>query len=90
MNEKEQYIALINEIIQKQSVILGPQIAILKAQSVPGIVVDSNGKVTDIGDAIPPADILQKLIDHYVELSGQIVKNAMDPLFAKYPQINVK
>jgi hypothetical protein len=46
--KKNNTLLLINEIIQKQSVILGPQIAVLKAKSVPGITVDSNGKVTDV------------------------------------------
>ncbi|MBX4197835.1 hypothetical protein KW782_00690 [Candidatus Parcubacteria bacterium] len=88
MNEKEQYIALINEIIQKQSLILGPQIAVLKARGVSGITVTDEGKVTDI--SVDPAEALQQLIDHYVELSGQIVRNAMDSVFAKYPSINLK
>ena len=39
MTEKEQYVALISEIIKKQSVILGPEIAILKARSVSGLIV---------------------------------------------------
>jgi hypothetical protein len=88
MSEKEQYTALINEIIQKQSVILGPQIAVLKARSVPELNVSDEGKVTDIND--DPGIALKKLIDQYVELSGQIVKNALGPVFAKYPSINVK
>jgi hypothetical protein len=77
--EKEQYISLINEIIQKQSIILGPQIAILKARAADGLRVGDDGKVTDItGD---PSECLHKLIDHYVELSGQIVRNALIPIF---------
>ncbi len=87
MNEKEQYSALISEIIKKQSVILGPEIAILKARSVPGLMVDNDGKVTGVGDN--PKDTLQTLVDRYVELSGLIVKNALGSIFAKYPDINI-
>ena len=87
MTEKEQYVALISEIIKKQSVILGPEIAILKARSVSGLMVDNDGKVTGVGDN--PKDTLQNLVDRYVELSGLIVKNALGSIFAKYPDINI-
>lgn len=87
MNEKEQYIALISEIIKKQSLILGPEIAILKARSVPGLMVDNDGKVAGVGDN--PKETLQSLVDQYVELSGLIVKNALGSIFAKYPDLNI-
>lgn len=87
MDEKEQYLALITEVIKKQSVILGPEIAILKARSVTGIMVDNDGKVSGIGDN--PKAALQSLIDVYVELSGLIVKNALGSIFAKYPDLNI-
>ena len=85
MEDKNQYLGLLSEIIGKQAVILGPDIAILKARSVAGLVVDDSGKVTDIkGD---PAQAVEQLIDSYVELSGQIVKSALSSIFTKYPQI---
>jgi hypothetical protein len=84
MPEKEQYIELISEIIKKQSVILGPEISILKARSVPGLLVDNDGKVGDDAQAT-----LQKLVDKYVELSGLIVKNALGSIFARYPDLNI-
>ena len=87
MNEKEQYTALISEIIKKQSLILGPEIAVLKARSVPGLMVDNDGKVTGVGEN--PKETLQNLVDQYVELSGLIVKNALGSIFAKYPDINI-
>lgn len=88
MDENAQYVALISEIIKKQSVILGPEIAILKARSVPGLMVDNDGKVTGVGDN--PKETLQNLVDRYVELSGLIVKNALGSIFAKYPDLSVK
>ena len=87
MTADEQYSALISEIIKKQSIILGPEIAVLKARSVPGIMVDNDGKVTGVG--ANPKETLQKLVDQYVELSGQIVKNALGSIFAKYPDLNI-
>lgn len=85
MEEKEQYKALMSEVIQKQSIILGPEMAFSRAKGVEGLSLSDDGKVTDIqGD---PQTILEKLIDQYVELSGLIVKNALSSVFLKYPTI---
>lgn len=82
---KEQYKKLLSEIIAKQAVILGPQIAVIKARNVPVLEVSDEGEVLDIkGD---PQEAVEKLIDVYVELSGMIVKNALGSIFAKYPTI---
>jgi len=87
MENKEQYLSLISEIIKKQAVILGPDIAILKARSIPGLVVDDSGNISDIkGDG---KQVIQSLINVYVELSGQIVKNALSSVFDKYPGIGL-
>ena len=85
MDQKEQYKAVMSEIIAKQSVILGPDMAIARAKKVSDIEVGDKGEVVDIkGD---PADALKHLVDTYVELSGQIVKNALGSIFMKYPDI---
>jgi len=85
MEDKEQYKEIITEIIKKQAVILGPQIAVLKARGVNGLDITDEGDVTDITGN--PHAALQSLIDQYVELSGQIVKNALGSIFIKYPSI---
>lgn len=85
MDQAEQYKAVMSEIIVKQSIILGPDMAIARAKKVADIEVGDKGEVTSVkGD---PADALKRLIDTYVELSGQIVKNALGPIFTKYPDI---
>lgn len=85
MNERDQYKALMSEVIKKQIVILGPQIAVFRARSVAAIEVDDTGSITNItGD---PSDALEKLINAYVELSGQIVRNALGSIFTKYPAV---
>ena len=82
----EKYKALLSEIIAKQSIILGPQISILKARNVLGLTINDEGKVVDIkGDG---SVVLQQLVNTYVELSGMIVKNALGSIFEKYPEIN--
>ena len=85
MDQIFQYVSLMSEIIAKQSIILGPDIAILKAHNVSGLVMDNKGKVIEIKGE--PEVVLQKLINEYVELSGMIVKNALGSIFEKYPDI---
>lgn len=84
-DSRKQYLSLLSEIIAKEAIVLGPDMAILRAKGVEGLIVDNNGKVTDIkGDM---DQTLMKLVDGYVELSGQIAKNIIDPIFENYPQI---
>lgn len=80
------YKKLLTDIIQKQIVILGPDIALMKARAVPGIEVDAEGNVTKIAGS--PSESLRQLIDEYVALSGLIVKTTMEPLLSKYPEIS--
>ncbi len=85
MNQEEQYKAVISEIIAKQSLILGPEMAIMRAKKIREIIISPEGKVVEVkGDS---SDALKKLIDVYVELSGQIVRNALTPIFIKYPEV---
>lgn len=86
MEEKKRYKALMSEVIAKQAIILGPEIAVLKARNVSGITVDDNGIVTDV-TGNNPSQILKKLVDEYISLSGEIVRNVMKPIFDKYPEI---
>lgn len=79
------YKQMLSEIIKKQIVILGPQIAVLKARGVEGLKVSDEGDVIEV--AGPEQIVLQKLIDAYVALSGEIVKNAVNSIFEKYPSI---
>ncbi|OGE81907.1 MAG: hypothetical protein A3H72_02500 [Candidatus Doudnabacteria bacterium RIFCSPLOWO2_02_FULL_48_8] len=87
MASPEDYKNLINEIVAKQILILGPDIVLMKAKNVSGLRLSDRGEVLELqGD---PQEILQKLIDEYVTLSGQIVKNILSPVFAKYPDIKI-
>lgn len=80
------YGLLISEIIKKQSVVLGPQIALSRARSIGGLRVDDEGNVLDLGGN--GEEKLRTLIEAYVALSGEIVKNTIEPLIKKYPGIN--
>ncbi len=88
MNGKEEYKNLMTEIISKQSLILGPEIAIMRARGVKNITITEKGVVENIeGDH---KEALQHLIDQYVELSGQIVKVTLGSIFQKYPTVDKK
>lgn len=87
MANESDYKNLITDIIAKQTVILGPDIVLLKARSVAGLKIDDSGKVESISGN--PEEVLQNLINEYIALSGQIVKNILTPVFAKYPDIKV-
>ncbi|MDP3987809.1 MAG: hypothetical protein Q8P80_01555 [Candidatus Levybacteria bacterium] len=78
-----EYQKLLTEVIKKQIIVLGPDITLAKARNVPGLSVADDGTITAIsGD---PQQITQKLIEQFMELSGQIVKKTMEPLLANYP-----
>ncbi|HYC79410.1 MAG TPA: hypothetical protein VEC17_00085 [Candidatus Binatia bacterium] len=87
MASQEDYKNLINDILEKQAIILGQDIVMLKAKNVTGLSLGSDGKVDKITGN--PEEVLQKLVDEYIALSGQIVKNILNPVFAKYPEIKV-
>src|SRR4030067_2958632 len=74
------YKQLITEVIKKQMVILGPNITLAKARNVSGLTITDDGTVTDLkGD---PQELIQALIDQFVQLSGLIVKKTMEPLLS--------
>ena len=81
----ENYKGLMTDIIAKQTAILGPDIALLKARNVQTIAVSDDGTVTEInGD---PKNALGELVDEYVKLSGEIVRSTLTSVFAKYPEL---
>jgi glycine cleavage system H lipoate-binding protein len=86
MSDPQQYKTLMSEIVAKQIVLLGPAVAISKARNVEDIVVSEEGEVIEINGDLE--NTLRKLINQYVELSGQIVKNALGLMLEKYPTIN--
>lgn len=77
------YKKLLTEVIKKQIIILGPDITLAKARNVPGLTIADDGTVTQL--AGNPQELIQKLIDQFMELSGMIVKKTMEPLLANYP-----
>lgn len=83
MQPEQDYKKLLTDVIKKQIVILGPQITLAKARNVKGLTIADDGTVTDMQG--PPQELIQLLIDQFVQLSGLIVKKTMEPLLSAYP-----
>lgn len=77
------YRTVISQVIKKQIVILGPDITLAKARNVKGLSIDAQGNVIEISGS--PQEVIQELINQFVELSGLIVRKTMEPLLANYP-----
>lgn len=83
MEPGQDYKKLLTDVIKKQIVILGPQITLAKARNVKGLTITDDGTVTDMQGQ--PQELIQGLIDQFVQLSGLIVKKTMEPLLSVYP-----
>jgi len=84
-SQMEDYKRLINELVQKQMIIIGPQIALDQAKRVSGLSVDAAGSVIALsGD---PYLVVKNLIDEYSSLSHPITHSIMCSLIEKYPSL---
>ena len=83
MDQQTDYKKVLTEVIKKQMIILGPDITLAKARNVHGLTIANDGTVTDIQGH--PQELIQALIDQFVQLSGLIVKKTMEPLLSVYP-----
>lgn len=79
----QDYKQLLTDVIKKQIVILGPQITLAKARNVKGLTIGDDGTVTAMQGS--PQELIQDLINQFVQLSGEIVKKTMEPLLSVYP-----
>jgi len=85
MPEGEEYKKMLTDLIQKQMVVLGPNIALDKARKVSGVKINNDGSVLDIsGD---PQMVLKGVANEYMTLSGQIAQMTLNSLLQKYPLV---
>jgi len=85
MPDHEQYKQMLTDLIQKQMVVLGPNIALDKARKVSGLKISDDGTVMDIsGD---PQMVLKGVATEYMQLSGQIAQMTLNSLVEKYPSL---
>lgn len=87
MSASGDYEKLISEIIGKQKEILGTDVALRTAAKVKGLKISADGQVVGLGGE--GEEILRQLVEAYIALSGEIVKNILTPVFAKYPEIKL-
>ena len=85
MQDQTEYKKMLTDLIQKQMVVLGPNIALDKAKKVQGLQVSDDGTVLDMdGD---PQMVLKGVANEYMALSGQIAQMTLNSLLEKYPQV---
>ena len=87
MPDQVEYGQMLTDLIQKQMVVLGPNIALDKARKVPGLKVSDDGTVLEVsGD---PQMVLKGVANEYMQLSGQIAQMTLNSLLEKYPQMKM-
>ena len=85
MSDQEEYRKMLTDLIQKQMVVLGPNIALDKAKKIAGLKVTDDGTVLDMdGD---PQAVLKGVANEYMALSGLIAQMTLNTLLEKYPSI---
>lgn len=85
MSDQEEYKKMLTDLIQKQMVVLGPNIALDKAKKIAGLKVADDGTVLDMdGD---PQAVLKGVANEYMALSGLIAQMTLNTLLEKYPTI---
>ncbi len=85
MPDQAEYKKMLTDLIQKQMVVLGPNIALDKARKVSGVKVSDDGTVLDM-DGDPPM-VLKGVANEYMALSGQIAQMTLNSLLEKYPSM---
>lgn len=77
-NTATDYQKVLTEVLQKQIVILGPTITLIKARNVEGVNIDDSGRVISLdGDGHA---LSVKVLEQFRELSPLLVKKTMAPL----------
>jgi hypothetical protein len=78
-------------IVQKQAEIIGLNMALAKANAVPGMLVDGLGNVLKYNT--DPVDLLHLLIRQYMNLSGEAAiifsKEAVKDIVAKHTDLSL-
>lgn len=73
---------ILSALIQKQMLILGPNVAVGRARRVKNLTVSDDGKVTDIKGDVSAAS--QELVNEYISLTGDVTKTLFETLLKNY------
>ena len=85
MPDQNEYKKMLTDLIQKQMVVLGPNIALDKARKVVGLKINDDGSVVDVQGDLQM--VLKGVANEYMTLSGQIAQMTLNSLLEKYPQV---
>lgn len=87
MDSLSQYKAILTDLIKKQIIMLGPNVALAQARRVEGLIIDDDGAVKEIQGN--PQEILTKVAKQYMALSGAIAQMTLESIIAKYPGVKI-
>lgn len=87
MDPKLQYQNVLTDLIKKQMVMLGPNVALGQARKVTGLTVTDDGSVIEL--IRDPQQILSEVAKQYMALSGQIAQMTLESVIAKYPDVKI-
>lgn len=84
-NQSNQYQAYLTDLIKKQIIMLGPNVALAQARKVKELKVEDDGTVSHIsGD---PKEVVSAVVKQYAGLSDQITNLVLQSVKQKYPDI---
>ncbi len=85
MPDQGEYKKMLTDLIQKQMVVLGPNIALDKARKVAGLKIGDDGSVVEVSGDLQM--VLKGVANEYMNLSGQIAQMTLNSLLEKYPEV---
>lgn len=85
MPDQAEYKKMLTDLIQKQMVVLGPNIALDKARKVAGLKISDDGSVVEVSGDLQM--VLKGVANEYMNLSGQIAQMTLNSLLEKYPDV---
>lgn len=88
MADVETYKSMLSDLIKKQMIMLGPNVALGTARKVSGITVSEDGTVTDITGE--PQVIMEGVANAFMSLSGQIAQMTLKTILEKYPTLKTQ
>ncbi|KKR79961.1 MAG: hypothetical protein UU73_C0006G0034 [Candidatus Daviesbacteria bacterium GW2011_GWA1_41_61] len=87
METQDQYCHIITDLIKKQMVMLGPNVALGQVRRVEGLKVSDEGVVVELtGD---PQAVLSAVARQYMALSGAIAQMTLESVIAQYPDVKM-
>lgn len=85
MVDVEVYKSMLTDLIKKQMVMLGPNVALGTARKVSGLTVVEDGTVSEI--TADPQAVVEGVTNAYMNLSGQIAQMTLKTVLEKYPTL---